>query len=175
MNERTLEVPSPINIVASSVDEMSSLPSVGQQSCWVLPDARLVFALVVSILDNSDEPVPLPLEPRTLKFLELAVEFDQLQRSYQAGLPTPSPWPQPIPLAATISGVNAALGSMRMGLYTMPDGILHLEVLDPRCRESCGQAVGNAALSHFYSRCCLTLLPRQAWRPYYRGSAWRRP
>ena len=82
LNKRTCEVPSPINIVASSVDEMSSLPSVGPQSCWVLPDARLVFALVVSILDNADEPVPLPLEPRTLKFLELAVEFDLLQQNY---------------------------------------------------------------------------------------------
>jgi hypothetical protein len=126
LNERTCEVPSPINIVASSVDEMSSLPSVGPQSCWVLPDARLVFALVVSIIDNADEPVPLPLEPRTLKFLELAVEFDLLQRSYQAGVPTPSPWPQPIPLAATISGVNAALGSMRMGLYTMPELVAYI-------------------------------------------------
>jgi hypothetical protein len=43
LNERTLEVPSPINIDAPSVEEMISLPSDGQQHCWVLPDARLVF------------------------------------------------------------------------------------------------------------------------------------
>jgi hypothetical protein len=93
----------------------------------------------VRILDDADEPVPVPLALRTLKFLELAVEFDIRQRSYQAEVPTPSSWPQQSKPAALISGVNATLGSMRMGLYTMSDLVAYVwSFLTPRVADHVG-------------------------------------
>ena len=64
------------------------------------------------------------------------MEFDSVKRSFQAGVPTAGAWQQLSGPEALISGVNAALVSLRMGLYTMPDMVKYVwSFLTPRVRD----------------------------------------
>jgi hypothetical protein len=61
--ERTHGVPAPIFDDASSYGEMSSVTSGGQLPPLAQPDARLVFNLLVRIVNDADEPAPVALAP----------------------------------------------------------------------------------------------------------------
>jgi hypothetical protein len=96
-------------------------------------------------VDDADEPVPVALAPRTLKFLELAVEFDTLQRLYQAEVPTACAWQQQSGPEALISGVNAALVSLR-SIHHAGLGDVCVELLDPTRHGSHGHAFCRASV-----------------------------
>ena len=73
------------------------------------------------------------------------MEFDSVKRSFQAGVPTAGAWQQLSGPEALISGVNAALVSLR-SIHHAGLGDVCVELLDPTRHGSHGHAFCRASV-----------------------------